>query len=143
MSTRAIAAAPFFVMLACAGSNRGTQEAAAAVPMARSGSGFEESCRNAKLECVHNLRITLRHDDGTSFHFEREWMPPLLQPNILTLYPGYKVYVEAEPSGDSLLLKRTVPSPVNPESTLTFLLEQLSDGKMQLTTKNRSRATSR
>jgi len=88
------------------------------------------------MDCVKNLRIDLRRDDGTPFHFEREWMPPLLQHDILTLYPGSTIYVEAKSSGDSLLLERIVPFPVKRESTLTFSFRQLDDGKMQLITRN-------
>lgn len=97
---------------------------------------LEEKCRKGELDCLHDLRITLRHKDGTPFKFEQEWAPPLLQPDGLTLYPGYTVYVEAEPSGDALALTRTVPKPVNPDSTLTFSFEQRDDGSMQLTTQN-------
>jgi hypothetical protein len=132
-----MSAAALLVALGCASlignRRRGPGERPAATT---DGQDFAENCRNGKLDCVHDLRIKLRHKDGTPFQFDQEWAPPLLQPDSLTLYPGYTVYVEAEPSGDALVLKRTVPRPVNPESTLTFSFEQRDDGSMQLTTHN-------
>ena len=93
----------------------------------------EEMCKHT--ECQHNVRITLRKKDGSTYDQTFDVLPGSVQPIGLVIVSGQTLYFEADVQGDKLTGFRIVDAVSHPERTLVAKLQQ-SEAGMLLTVTN-------
>jgi hypothetical protein len=93
-------------------------------------SAKEEMCKHTI--CQHNLRITLKKKDGSTFDRTYEVFPGTVQSFGLAIVAGQTLYIEADATHDRLANFRAVDAVTHPEKTLTATLKQTDDGNMLL-----------
>lgn len=90
----------------------------------------DEMCKHTI--CQHNLRVTLKRKDGSTFDKTYDVLPGAVQPFGLLIVTGQTLYIEADATNDGLANLRVVEAVTHPEKTLTATLKQTADGNMQL-----------
>lgn len=89
----------------------------------------------AQAQCIHDVRVELKQEDGSVFSEVYEAMPAVQESGV-SVYAGNAVYFEADVVDGRLVNMRLVKEVVNPERTVTSRLEQGEDGHMMLITNN-------
>ena len=92
-----------------------------------------EMCAN--FQCVFDLRITLKDEEGKPFDRVFEVMP-VVQPEGVSVYAGHEVLVEADVEDGRLVNLRRVEAVTDPSRTISSRLEQDENGNMMLVTRN-------
>lgn len=72
------------------------------------------------VECRKGTHFKLKTKDGYYYEYKGFIDPPAIQPDILTIYPGEELYIEAELDGDKLVNLKQVPKSVNPAKTISI-----------------------
>lgn len=93
-------------------------------------SAKEEMCKHTI--CQHNLRVTLKKKDGSTFDKTYDIFPGTVQPFGLAIVAGQTLYIEADAANDRLVNFRVVEAVTHPEKTLIATLRQTDDGNMLL-----------
>lgn len=70
--------------------------------------------------CRKNTHFKVKLKDGSYYEYRGVIDPPIIQENMVTLYPGEEVYIEAEVSGSSLQNMVVVPNIQNPQKTIVI-----------------------
>jgi hypothetical protein len=76
------------------------------------------------VECRKGTHFKLKIKGGSYYEYSGFIDLPAIQPDILTIYPGEELYIEAEIDGDKLVNLKQVPTNVNPEKTISMKLWQ-------------------
>ncbi|MGB0135233.1 hypothetical protein [Dokdonella sp.] len=82
-----------------------------------------------KVDCIHDVHIVLKEQDGTVFEKTFDSLPAV-KPEGVSVYAGQKIFFEAEVLGESLVNCRLVSGLLHPERTLTAELMHVDDGGM-------------
>lgn len=88
-----------------------------------------EYCKTAT--CRKNTHFKVKLKDSSYYEYKGAIDPPIIQENIVTLYPGEEVYIEADVSGNSLKNMVVVPGIRSPQKTIVIKFWQepsLRDG---------------
>lgn len=89
----------------------------------------------AKIQCLLDVRITMKDEEGKPFD---RYYPalPVVQPGGVSVYAGHEVLIEAELENGQLVNLRRVEEIADPSRTISSRLEQDDDGGMMLVTRN-------
>jgi hypothetical protein len=82
-------------------------------------------------DCRRNLTITLRKPDGSKFEQKFDLIPPIVQGDMVTIFPGDNLFVEANFEGRKLKSLKSVSDIATPERTIEFNFsqsEKIGDG---------------
>lgn len=91
--------------------------------------GFANYCKTH--ECRKNLKVHLKKADGSYLNTEMEFAQPIVQGNLVSIFPGETVYIAFDPGPKGPENLRSVESAGNSAHILTFKLTQegtLADG---------------
>lgn len=77
-----------------------------------------------KGDCRGETKVFLKVKDGPAYEKVFPYLPPVVQNMMVTVYPGEKVYVEAEIKNDKLVSFTSVNKVKRPESTVSFVFYQ-------------------
>lgn len=89
---------------------------------------FQTYCTHAA--CQHDVDIDLTQADGNKYHRHFSLMPPTVQPQLITVYPGQTVKAAAAFKDGQFTGWTTVPAAQAGDVVLTFKLEQGAAGMM-------------
>jgi hypothetical protein len=83
---------------------------------------FNEYCKTHK--CRKNLKVHLKKPDGSYFHSEMELAQPIVQGNLVSIFPGETIYIEFDPGLKGPENLRSVESTSDSKHILTFKFTQ-------------------
>ena len=89
----------------------------------------------AAVQCIHDVRILLKAEDGSVFDKTFDALP-VVQDMGVFVYAGQMLYFEAEEEDGKLSKLKHVEQVTRPERTLSAKLEQDEKGHMLLVTTN-------
>ena len=78
----------------------------------------------AQAECRKNITVTLQLGKGKTSERSFALFPPAVQPPLITLLPGERIFVEVEENADTLSGFRGVHEPKNPARTIEISFRQ-------------------
>ena len=90
-------------------------------------------------DCRKNLKIRLKNPDGADFNFEMELAQPIVQDNVISIFPGETFYIAFDLGEYGPENLRTVESTDNSTNTLKMSFAQESDAGMILFINNSSK----
>lgn len=89
---------------------------------------FQTYCSHA--DCQHDVDIDLIQADGSKYHRHFSLMPPTVQPQLVTIYPGQTVKAAASFKDGKFAGWTTVKEAKPDDVVLAFKLEQVEPGMM-------------
>ena len=87
--------------------------------------GFIEYCETAM--CRKNLTVKLKQNDWQYYERTFELLPPAVQGEMINIYAGEKIFIEADFNADQPENFKQVLENKNPEKTIVFDLKQATD----------------
>ncbi|WP_317933543.1 hypothetical protein [Halioxenophilus sp. WMMB6] len=121
---------PALLLCACAGtSTQGAHDQLVEGTLENTPPDLLEYCKTTA--CRENTQFKLKMEDGSSYEYRGAIDPPIVQPDLITLYPGEDVFIEATIEGDRLVDMVVVPEVKSPEKTITMKFWQepsMADG---------------
>lgn len=92
---------------------------------------FKRLCATKLEGCRGPHTVRLLKEDGAVHEISFEIGVPVVQGNLVTIFPGETIYLEADLEGDRVVRLRAVSEMVNPDRTMTFSFSQ-SEGETDM-----------